>query len=108
MKNKHWEDWAINQHVLRIIANNDITGYIFSWLNSDYGKGLICRNIYGSVVDEITDKHLANVNIPLLKNKDTQTKINSLVLEANKKRYEAYVLEQKAIKMVNEKVIYAK
>ena len=40
----------------------------------------------------------------MLKNKDTQIKINDLVLEANKKRYETYVLEQKAIKMVNEKV----
>ena len=40
----------------------------------------------------------------MLKNKDTQIKINDLVLEANKKRYENYVLEQKAIKMVNEKV----
>ena len=105
---KHWEDWAINQHVLRVIADKNITGYIFSWLNSDYGKELICRNIYGSVVDEITDKHLSNVAIPLLRNKEIQTKINNLVLEANEKRYEAYVLEQKAIKMVNEKVIYAK
>ena len=63
---------------------------------------------YGSVVDEIDTNHVANIILPLLKNKEIQIRINNLVLEANKKRYEAYVLEQKAIKMVNEKVIYAK
>ena len=104
---KHWENWAINQHVLRIVSNNSIAGYIFSWLNSEYGKVIINRNIYGSVVDEITDKHLSTVMIPLLHNKAVQTRINDLVLEANKKRYEAYTFEQQAIKTVNEKVIYA-
>ena len=55
----------------------------------------------------IDDKNVAKIPIPLLKNKEIQLKINNLVLEANQKRYEAYKLEQKAIRMVNEKVIYA-
>lgn len=104
---KHWEDWAINQHVLRIVTESNVAGYIFSWLNSIYGKILVNRNIYGSVVDEITDKQLAEVAIPLLNNVEIQEMINAKILQANQKRYEAYVLEQKAIRMVNEKVIYA-
>lgn len=105
----HWENWVINEHVIRIKPiSKDIAGYLYCWLNTEYGEALIKRYTYGSVVDEIDTNHVANIILPLLKNKEIQTKINNLVLEANKKRYEAYVLEQKAIKMVNEKIIYAK
>mgnify|MGYP004657781049 CR=1 FL=1 len=105
----HWENWVINEHVIRIKPiSKDIAGYLYCWLNTEYGEALIKRYTYGSVVDEIDTNHVANIILPLPKNKEIQTKINNLVLEANKKRYEAYVLEQKAIKMVNEKVIYAK
>ena len=106
---KHWENWVINEHVIRILpSNKDIAGYIFCWLNSDYGFELIKKFTYGSVVNEIDANHVSQIKIPLLKNSEIQARINTLVLEANKKRYEAYVLEQKAIKMVNEKIIYSK
>ena len=37
-----------------------------------------------------------------------QQQINSLALEANVKRYEAYKLEQEALRIMNEEVIFAK
>ncbi|MDR1198790.1 MAG: restriction endonuclease subunit S [Prevotellaceae bacterium] len=100
---KHWENWTLNQHVMRIVpANNEIAGYIYCWLNSDYGYYLITRHTYGSVVDEIDDRHLSQVEIPLLKNQSKQQKINEIVLEANELRYQAYLKEQAAIvKMKN-------
>lgn len=35
----HWENWVINEHVIRInpISKN-IAGYLYCWLNSEYGK----------------------------------------------------------------------
>lgn len=105
----HWEGWTANQHILRIIpANENIAGYIYTWLSSEYGYELITRFTYGAVVDEIDDKQLAQVQIPLLKNKNIQKKINDLVLEANQKRYEAYVLEQDALQLMNSLVYQAK
>lgn len=105
---KHWEGWTANQHIIRVVpTNKNIAGYIYAWLNTDYGKELLTRFTYGAVVDEIDHRHIAQVQIPLLKNKDIQQKINDLVLEANQKRYEAYLLEQKAIHTINEKVIFA-
>ena len=56
----------------------------------------------------IDNNSLSSVEIPLLKNQDIQNKINDLALEANQKRYEAYMLEQEALKIMNEEVIYAK
>lgn len=104
----HWEGWTINQHVIRVVPKDlSIAGYIYTWLSSDYGYELITRFTYGAVVDEIDDKHVVQIQIPLLKNKDIQNKINGLVLEANKKRYEAYVLEQRAFKSINDNVFNA-
>lgn len=100
---KHWENWALNQHVMRIVpASNDIAGYIYCWLNTEYAYRLIVRNTYGAVVDEIDDRHLSNVIIPILKNESKQKEINDKVLQANELRYQAYLKEQEAITIMNE------
>jgi len=105
---KHWDGWTANQHIIRIVPfNKNTAGYIYTWLSSDYGYELINRFTYGAVVDEINDKHVEQVQIPLLKNKNVQQKINDLVLEANQKRYEAYVFEEEAIQMLDNLVLNA-
>lgn len=106
---KHWENWTANQHIIRILpAGEDIAGYLNIFLASDYGKVLITRFTYGSVVDEIDDNHVRQIAIPLLKNHTIQKKINDLALEANEKRYQAYLLEQEALQIMDKDVIYAK
>lgn len=106
---RHWENWTANQHIVRIVpANDSIAGYINIFLATDYGYELIKRFTYGSVVDEIDENHVRQIQIPLLKNKDIQKKINDLALKANEKHYEAYKLEQQALKIMNDEVIYTK
>lgn len=106
---KHWNGYAVSQNVLKLIpANDDIAGYIYIFLNSECGAELVRRQTYGSVVNMIDNNSLASVEIPLLKNQDVQAQINRLALKANEKRYEAYLLEQKALKIMDEEVIYAK
>ena len=95
---RHWSGWTINQHVMRVIpASKEIAGYIYIWLASPYCYFLIARNNYGAVIDEIDDKQLAEVAIPLLRDKSLQSHINDLVLRANGLRYEAYLKEQEAL-----------
>ena len=106
---KHWNGYAVSQNVLKLIpASNDIAGYTYIFLSSDYGRALLRRQTYGSVVDMIDNHSLASVEIPLLKSKEIQSKINALALQANQKRYEAYLLEQRALKVMDDEVIYAK
>lgn len=105
---RHWEGWIPNEHIIRIVpSGNEIAGYIYSWLNTEYGYELIKRFTYGAVVDEIDANQVSQVQIPILRNGEVQQKINSIVLEANQKRYEAYILEQEALKLVNDLVVYA-
>ena len=81
---KHWENWAANQHIIRVVpASKEMAGYISVFLSSDYGYELITRYTYGSVVDEIDDNHVRDIAFPLLKDKDKQAQINALALEAN-------------------------
>lgn len=106
---RHWEKWAANQHIIRIVAaDDDIAGYLNIFLASKYGYHLITRHTYGAVIDEIDASHVSKIPIPLLRNHDIQKKINNLALEANEKRYEAYKLEQKALEIMDKEVIYAK
>ena len=103
---KHWDGWAVNQHVLRVVpANNDIAGYLYIFLKSVYGYYLITRYTYGSVIDEIDDNQISNIPIPLLENQEVQRRINELALAANDKRYEAYICEQEALEIMNKEVL---
>ena len=106
---KHWNGYAVSQNVLKVIpANNEIAGYSYIFFNSEWGRRLIQRQTYGSVVDMIDNNSLSYVEFPLLKNKVVQKQINDLALEANEKRYEAYKLEQQALHIMDNEVIYAK
>lgn len=105
---KHWNNYAVSQNVLKLVpANNDIAGYIYIFLSSECGRILLRRQTYGSVVDMIDNHSLEMIEFPLLKNQDVQKQINDLALQANEKRYQAYLLEQEALKVLDEEVIYA-
>ncbi|MDD9856581.1 MAG: restriction endonuclease subunit S [Gammaproteobacteria bacterium] len=105
---KHWAGWTANEHIIRVVpATPEVAGYLYVFLQSDYGHELITRFTYGSVVDEIDDTHVAKIPVPLLKDAKKQNKISRLALEANAKRTEAYEVEQEAIRITNEEVIYA-
>ena len=106
---KHWEHYIPSDHIIRIVpTSDDMAGDLYIFLASDYAQPLIRRFTYGSVVDEIDDHHVRRIAVPLLKDRAAQRKINDLALEANEKRYEAYRLEQDALKMLNEQIIFAK
>jgi len=100
---KHWVGWVGTHDLIRIESNNmDTIGYVFSWLNSEYGQLLLKSLTYGAVVDHIEAFHIANMGIPLLKNESKQKEINDKVLQANELRYQAYLKEQEAVAMMEE------
>jgi type I restriction enzyme S subunit len=105
---EHWHNWVMTHDIIRIIpADEDVSGYLYCWLNSEYGNTLIKRNDYGAVVPHIECEHINKVPVPILKNKEAMMQINRLVLDANKLRSESYYLEQAAINQLNSEVIFA-
>ena len=106
---RHWVNWVASEDIIRIVpASNDIAGYLYIYLFSEYGAELIERYAYGSVISHVDDTHIRQIPIPLLKNHGAQQEINALALEANKKRYEAYLLEQQALNVLEQDVLRAK
>ena len=102
------ENWTVSQNSIRIVPNSkDIAGYIYIFLNSDFGKALSKRETYGAVIDMIDPSNAGQIPIPILKNKEAMKKINDLALKANQLRTEAYYKEKEAIKIMNDEVIYA-
>lgn len=105
---KHWEGWAASNNTVHILPErNDIAGYLYAWLASDWAFPLTTRQTYGAVVDMIDTNNVAQIVVPLLHDSSVQKTINDKVLEANRKRFEAYELEQKALRIMDEEVILA-
>lgn len=95
--------------IIRLVpASREISGYLYAWLSSDYAYELIHRFAYGAVVRHLEKEHISQVSVPLLRDEDMRQEINNTVLEANRKRTEVYNLEQKALTVLDEKVIYAR
>jgi type I restriction enzyme S subunit len=105
---KHWDNWAMTHDIIRIIPDLALAGYLYIWLQTEYANKLIQAMSYGSVVPHIEMVHIKKIPVPMLKDELIQKEINHLALEANKMRYEAYILEYKAMNIINDEVIYAK
>ena len=105
----HWQGWFISSNLIKIVPiSKEIAGFLYCFLASPYGETLIKRQIYGAVVDIIEPIHVESIIVPFLRDEKIQREINDTVLEANRKRTEAYNLEQEALKVLDEKVIYAR
>jgi len=91
-----------------IPSTKSIAGYLYIFLLSPYGQAILKKYTYGAVISHIDDTHVRQIARPLLKNREVQKQINDLALDANEKRYEAYKLEQQALRIMDNEVIYAK
>ena len=73
---KHWNGYAVSQNVLKAVpSTNKIAGYLFIYLNCEYGRKLVQRQTYGSVVDMIDNNSLSSVEFPLLKTRIYKRKL---------------------------------
>lgn len=104
---KHWDGWAMTHDILRLVPQEGIDGYLYIWLQSPFACKIIEAMSYGSVVQHIEIAHITEVPVPILKNNEVQTEINKLALKANAMRYEAYKLEQEAMNIMNNEVLFA-
>ena len=73
-----------------------------------YAHELIHRFAYGAAVRHLEKDRILQISVPLLRYEDMQQEINNTVLEANRKRTEAYNLEQEALRVLDAKVIFAR
>ncbi|MBI4362705.1 MAG: restriction endonuclease subunit S [Euryarchaeota archaeon] len=97
------EGWAASQHILRIVPDpaKGHPGYIAAFLMTPYGQHQLMAKTYGGVVDEISEDDMKELWIPEA-SKDIQATIGELVLNAFEMKDEACIIEDAAIRQVEE------
>lgn len=94
-----WKGFAISEHVIRIIPdNNKLSGeYLYAYLRSKYGQERLSQGVYGSVIDEITPDFIGDIEIPVPNSID---KLNKIIDHVKK----GEVARQTAIETLNKAV----
>lgn len=100
---EEWDEWAVTQHVARIIPNPKEVheGYLTAFLSSEYGYQQLVSKIYGGVVDELTEDDIEDVFIALPQY-SVQKEIGELVVEAYELRELANKIEDNTIKVLED------
>lgn len=98
--NEIFEDKVLTDDLIRIVPNNKniLGGYLYAFLSSHYGYGLLTQSGYGGVVQHIEPHHIENIPIPILP-EATQQKIHNLITEASQLRVEANKLLKEAVEV---------
>ena len=63
-----WDGWAASEHIFRVVPSNNSecpVGYLATFLSSPLGRIQLTAQIYGAVVDELTEEHVRQVRVPL-------------------------------------------
>lgn len=76
----HWGGWAASQHILRIIPDEDACphGYLAAFLSSPIGQAQLTAQIYGAVVDELTEEQAAAVLVPIPANDAQRRQVDTI------------------------------
>lgn len=102
--NEDLQGALISTHFIRMKTNNVVPpGYLFTWLNCDYGFRFIRNCQAGTKLCHPIPIMFLDIPVPIISS-DDMNRIDKLVKEAHTKRYEANENERKAIRMVEEEI----
>lgn len=102
--NEDLEEQLVSGEFVRMKTKGGIpSGYIYAWLNSDYGFRFIRNTQTGSKLCRPIPRLLLEIPVPVI-GKESMEMIDSLVREAHTKRHRANQMELKAIRMVEEEI----
>jgi len=102
--NEEIEGQLISGEFIRMNTNSDIpSGYLFAWLNSDYGFRLIRSTHSGTKLCRPIPRLLLNIPVPIL-DKNIMLEIHNMVTKAHTLRYQANQKELQAIQLVENEI----
>lgn len=94
---------AASQHILRLIPKDIPAGYLFAFINSNFGKKIIQRYTYGSVIPQIEPSHIGLIPVPLLDNTLIEH-IDMMTIDSITKNEIAKKKELQAISLVEKEI----
>ena len=93
----------VSGEFIRMKTNAVPSGYLFAWLNTDYGFRFIRNTQAGTKLCRPIPKLLLEIPVPIIA-KDKMEEIDRMVREAHTMRYQANQKELKAIAMVEAEI----
>lgn len=94
----------VSGEFIRMKVNNEIpSGYLYAWLNSDYGFRFIRNTQAGTKLCRPIPRLFLDIPVPIISS-SLMIRIDKLVKEAHAKRYEANETERKAIRIVEQEI----
>jgi type I restriction enzyme S subunit len=98
-------NWIGSDDLLRIISDHQKChpGFLYSFLDSPYGQLQMIAAVYGAVIGHLEEHHLKNIFIPDVP-LNIQSEIGEKVVKAFEYKEEANLIEEKAIKFIEEKL----
>ena len=105
----HWDGFVASEHIIRVIPDEKKcpSGYLSAFLASPIGQAQLTANIYGAVVDELTEEQVQGVLVPLPKTPKDKALVSSLdatMQESVAKRSEAVAAAAASVRMLNERL----
>lgn len=93
-----------SEDVIRITPNDILrAGYVYAFLASKYGKKLIQRYIFGSVIQHVEPPHLKLIPVPII-DKKVMDDIHDKVMVYSSAMGKAIEYERQAITMVEQEI----
>lgn len=99
---REWDGWAASEHIFRIVPHQDgecPAGYLATFLGSPVGQAQLSAQVYGAVVDELTEEQVRSIRVPVpgtRAQKRHATKVHELAMEALELRAEAVASAEQA------------
>jgi len=95
------DEWAASQHILRIIPKENVThpGFLAAFLATPFGQHQLNAQVYGGVVDELTEEDTRLVSIPDVPY-ESQVACGEKVMKAYGMRDLANLIEDDAVWML--------
>lgn len=101
--NEELENQLVSGEFIRMKTEGIPSGYLFTWLNSDYGFRFIRNTQAGTKLCRPIPKLLLRIPVPII-DKDKMEEIDQMVRKAHTMRYQANQKELKAITMVEAEI----
>lgn len=97
--NKDFDGVLGTDDLIRVIPNNKgiKSGFMYAYLATKYGYGLLTQSGYGGVVQHIEPHHIENLPIPVFPT-SKQEKIHNLIIDSSTLRVEANKILNETIK----------
>lgn len=105
-----WNGWAASEHILRIVPDPSSgcpAGYIYAFLSSEVGQAQLTSQIYGAVVDEITEDQARSVLIPIPTTPEQKKQVEDIdraAMESMRSKDIAVKLAQQAVANISEMI----